>query len=430
MNRKTNYLEKYNFNKKSVIIYAVFLVEFLVFFILRTKLHYLISPIILTTSGLLVALLPIYYLYPVNRTVNNTNLLNKKYVFFVLGLFFIVFIIWAKFIFYNNPIDISKSDIIPSINSIYIERFVNNELVYAKSLVLGFGYCTPNYLPFHWLPFLPARLLSFDFRWICLAAYFITVIFYTISILKHANKNTSTYIKLSLPIFFLLLIFFKQSNELAHTVELLIVSYYFLLAIFINNNSILGKSVGMATTILSRYVVVFYLPIAMLIEWYKNKLNFFKQFFIVTFLVSIFYIIPFLSKDWNVFFDGVSSYSIAAIVEWKGQAWQAPNDNPFQLFQGLGFASWIYKFSNQTIIEKVNLCKQIMLCLTAISIVALIVIIFKQQQKVYSNYLHLMALKIILTIVFAFSLVPYSYLFWSSFVVSIVIISNYNLFNE
>ncbi|MES2655975.1 MAG: hypothetical protein V4620_10325 [Bacteroidota bacterium] len=417
-------------NKTGLVIYALFLVELLVFFIFKKQLDFIVAPIVFTVCGLAIAYYPLVK-EPLSDAGNRAHQKPNKYiVYLALAIVSLSFCLWAHFIFINNPIDIKKSDIIPYINEVYVKRFINNEWVYAKAPGLGYGNWTPNYLPFHWFPFVLAKVLQIDFRWIPFVAYLLSVFIYAKQLLKQAHSAINITGKLLLPFVILFFIYFKQTSELAHTVELLIASYYFLLSIFINNNSLGGRGFSLTATLLSRYVVIFYLPVALLIEWLSNRKQAILQVVFVLVAVSICYIIPFLSRDWSIFTEGAKSYDIATLGEWDGQDWQPKTDNPFQLFQGLGFASWIYLLSNAPLPARVDLHKHIMFVAIIISIVCLAYIVLKKHKTVKPQFLHLLALKTLLTIVFAFALVPYNYLFWSSIVISITIVSNYKLVDE
>ncbi|MES2725843.1 MAG: hypothetical protein V4643_01985 [Bacteroidota bacterium] len=417
-------------NKTGLVIYTLFLVELLVFFMFKKQLDFIVAPIVFTVCGLAIAYYPLVK-EPLGDAGNRAPQKPNKYiVYLALAIVSLSFCLWAHFIFINNPIDIKKSDIIPYINEVYVKRFINNEWVYAKAPGLGYGNWTPNYLPFHWFPFVLAKVLQIDFRWIPFVAYLLSVFVYAKQLLKQAHSAINITGKLLLPFVILFFICFKQTSELAHTVELLIASYYFLLSIFINNNSLLGRGFSLTATLLSRYVVIFYLPVALLIEWLSNRKQAILQVVFVLVAVSICYVIPFLSRDWSIFTEGAKSYDIATLGEWDGQDWQPKTDNPFQLFQGLGFASWVYLLSNAPLPARVDLHKHIMFVAIIISIVCLAYIVLKKHKTVKPQFLHLLALKTLLTIVFAFALVPYNYLFWSSIVISITIVSNYKLVDE
>ncbi len=404
-------------------IHLLVLLEFFIFFYLGNKLEFIISPILYIAVCFLIAFN--YLKTFINIDVNFNSYHSKKWSYILFASAIILFSVWANKIIVLNPIDIKISDIIPYINDLYLKRLFNGEFVYNIAPGMGYGNWTPNYLTFHWLPFVISYFFQFDHRWTVLAVFFITVYIYMFHFIS-ANNAKQYWFKASLPFLFLLLLFYKQPGNFAHTVELLIASYYFLLAMFLIKNNVIGKSLGLTLTVLSRYIVVFHIPIALVIEFYLNKKQLFKQIVTVVILVSAFYIIPFLLKDNSIFFKGAAAYDLAALGEWDGQSWQQPNDSPFQLFQGLGFASWAYSFLNGSLDFKIYIFKIIMLSSCLMTILFLIIYFIKNKNKYKIGNWHLASLKIIITVILSFSLVPYSYLFWTNLVLSIVMLGSIN----
>ncbi len=412
---KSSFILKYEFQ-------LLVFIEFFIFFYLGNKLEFIVSPIILTATSLFIAY---KFLIQKNELIpDNANYEVKKIYKLLYVLLLILFGFWAYFIMLKNPIDIKTSDIIPYINDLYLKRLFNGEFIYNLAPGLGYGNWTPNYLPFHWLPFAISYYFQFDHRWIVFGTYLIAVYIYLFHFIK-AQTQQDFLIKACLPFIFLIHVFFKQSGNFAHTVELLIASYYFILAMFIIKNNVLGKSIGLVITVLSRYIVVFYIPIALLIEYYLNNKKILIQIVLVIVMISAFYLIPFLLKDTSIFFKGAASYDLAALGEWNGQSWQQAHDRPHQLFQGLGFASWAYSFLNGSLENRIYIFKTIMLLITCISILIIGIYFIKNKHKHSLANWHLASLKVILTIVISFSLVPYSYLFWSTIILSIVMVSKY-----
>lgn len=409
---KSSFITKYGLQ------IGVFL-EFILFFYLNNKLEYLISPVIFIFSSILV----IYFFLKSNlndsKPLQQNNFKKNNLILFSIGL--VIFSIWAYYIMINNPIDIAKSDIIPYINDLYLKRLFNNEYVYELAPGLGYGNWTPNYLTFHWLPFAISYYFHFDHRWIVLAAFFISIYVYLFHFIKYQNSN-EYWLKASLPFIFLANLFYKQASTFAHTVELLIGSYYFILGMYLLKNQLVGKSIGITLTVLSRYLVIFYIPIALVIEYFANKKLLLKQVLLVLLLVLVFYIIPFMIKDPNIFFKGAASYDLAALGEWDGQSWQPVSDRPFQLFQGLGFASWGYNFLPGSLTQKIQMFKIIMITTIIITILLTIYYIVKNRLKIQPEKYNLASLKLILTVLLSFSLVPYPYLFWTNLILSIVML--------
>ena len=404
-------------------IHLLVLLEFFIFFYLGNKLEFIISPILYIAVCFLISLN--YLKTFINVDVNFNSYHSKKWSYILFASAIILFSVWANQIILKSPIDIKTSDIIPYINDLYLKRLFNGEFVYNIAPGMGYGNWTPNYLTFHWLPFVISYFFQFDHRWVVLAVFFISVYIYLFHFIS-AKSQKEYWFKASLPFLFLLLLFYNQPGNFAHTVELLIASYYFLLAMFLLKNNVIGKSLGLTLTLLSRYIVVFYIPIALVIEFYLNKKQLLKQMVTVVILVSVFYIIPFLMKDCGIFFKGAASYDLAALGEWDGQSWQQATDRPHHLFQGLGFASWGYSFLNGSLEHKIHVFKIIMFSSCLMTILFLIIYFIKNKNKYQIGNWHLASLKIIITVILSFSLVPYSYLFWTNLVLSIVMLGSIN----
>ena len=67
-----------------------------------------------------------------------------------------------------------------------------------------------------------------------------------------------------------------------------------------------------------------------------------------------------------------------------------------------------------------------MLSSCLMTILFLIIYFMKNKNKYKIGNWHLASLKIIITVILSFSLVPYSYLFWTNLVLSIVMLGSIN----
>ncbi len=419
-------------NKSGLIIYVLCILELIVFFVLANNLHFIISPLLILLIGVVIAFYPLYN--KPNEAVISIEKLNKKHrIIAWLGIvcLFILFVLWANTLYLKMPIDVKCSDIIPCIQVFYVERFVRGEFVYTPvPFQDGSGMFTPNYLPAHWFPFVIARKFYFDYRWVALLVYYVGVIIYSYFILKAKKIKLNTLFKLLLPFILLFFILKFEEATFSCTVEIMIVGYYLILSTFLMQQSTVGIGLGLTLTILSRYAVLFYLPVAVVIGWVGKR----KQLFLITVITAVIillcYVIPFLSKNWSMFSDSQIAYRKAAIGEWNGQSWQALGDRPCQLFKGFGFASWVYLISRDTLIAKISYLQNLFFIVLICIIGILTFINYKKQKTVNHSFLQLASLKIILLVCFSFVSVPYSYLFWSSFAISIVIVSQYNVINK
>lgn len=350
---------------------------------------------------------------------------TSTFLIILWGLLTLVAIIWAHFIYQANPIDITKSDILPLIKEVYYNRFIHGEFVYGN--VQGYDYkdWTPNYLPLHWLPFVPAFYWGFDPRWISLGALLVVIGLYFLVVIKKKNSFPDKLINTLLPFIILFAIFYKQTLSVAHNVELLIAAFYMMLAMGIRNNNKLYTIIGFTTTILSRYMSLFFLPLNLYDSYRKKKQSAVFTYLIILLLIAILYIIPFYSVDPLIFIKGASAYDIAALGEWTGQSWQQPGDLPYQLFQGYGFASYFYRFCPGDLSLKITVLKYVLLSVMLLKII-LSIALHKRLGK--NPEFSIIILFLTITLFPCFALVPYNYLFWNLLFVSPVMLMNIRLF--
>jgi hypothetical protein len=124
------------------------------------------------------------------------------------------------------------------------------------------------------------------------------------------------------------------------------------------------------------------------------------------------YVIPFLilEDDLGAFLRGFSSYPIAAMGEWKGQAWQAAGDPPWQLFRGSGFAAWFYTLVPGDLVTKFTICRYTHLSISLGGALLAFGIWYRNRNRIPHGILWVYSLKVYLTIFYAFMIVPYEYL--------------------
>ncbi|MFA6261320.1 MAG: hypothetical protein WC760_07630 [Bacteroidia bacterium] len=322
----------------------------------------------------------------------------------------IAVVYWAGLIFRQQPVDIEKSDIIPLMRDVYFKRLWTGEFVYAILNGYGYGEWTPNYLPMHWMPFIPAFLLQVDPRWIVVLVMLIALNCYTLFVVKLETGLNDKIAKIIFPFTLIFYMMFKQPAAVAHTVEWMIAGFYILLGIGLTQNNRTLTAAGFSFTLMSRYMSVFYLPIDIYTHWKeKNKKQVWIYLAMLAFILFI-YIIPFLLTDPTIFLNGAKAYDLAAFGEWKGQAWQQPGERPYQLFQGYGLASWYYSWFPGNLNEKIHALKLSLLISMGLMIIALLV-----SYRYYGKHplFRVVACWLILGVFTSFVLVPYNYLFWN-----------------
>ncbi len=420
-------------NKKNWYLFIAFLLEILFIFYVKNVFEFVVSPLIIIGSGLFLAIYP-YFLLQENKEFfleeNTANALtsngNLKPVLALFSTFTIVTIFIVNYSINNYPINVNESDIIPFIDEIFVKRFMNNEVVYAPYTGFNYGTFTPGYLPLHWFPFVISNVLNINYQWMVVIVFLLACALYTWVLFKNIQQKKWLLINCALPFVLLFTIYYKNGKTAVQCIEIMIMGYYLILATLLFSSNSIVKSIGLILPFLSRYSFLFWLPV----YFYNLLRSNFKKFLLVSIFLGImillFFIIPFVLPIPEMLKTFNANYTTSILGEWKGQSWQAPTDRPFQLFQGIGLASWFYQFGSGTLIERIELNKNALFLFSITASLLIILFRSKIRKTVGSNLFSLLALKFMLTIFYAFIMVPYDYLNWVPLVISIVILSRIN----
>ena len=410
-------------------LYVAFVVEILFLFYKKGEFGFVVSPILLITAGLFLAVWP-YFMQRKNPNAflvlnQEHNQLSKQHVILVFGLLAAIALlmgIWIKSLMLQYPINIKHSDIIPFIEEVYLKRFALAEPIYAEVDGYGYGKGHPGYMPFHWMFFVISYFLNIDHRWIPFAGFIIATAIYTYVLCCNFASFKQVILLMCLPLFVLFTIYFENGSDAMHTIEILVLAYYLILGVSLFSRHIWAQALALSMPILSRYALVFWLPVHFLNMLPKQT----KRFFLLGFSllgIVLLILLPFLIQTPDMFNNFNSAYAKAALGEWNGQDWQQPGDKPFQLFRGLGLASWYYEFYTGTLIEKIEAIKQHLFYVSVLGMLVLLIVYRFVKDIIPSNLYSLLALKISLTLFYAFMIIPYNYLNWLPMMISVVILS-------
>jgi hypothetical protein len=270
------------------------------------------------------------------------------------------------------------------------------------------------------LPFTFAELLHKDYRWIAF-------IVWCIACLKLFNSSMKIN-KYPLGLFLLLLLLngnYLLANEfnsliILTTVEIMIAGYYMLFISGLNQQNAIIQGLFISCCLLSRYSLILWLPLyAFVLLISKNRKLLIGASITIIIMALIFYIIPFMSKDWSSFYNGYKYYDKAALHEWT----YIVDGKPVQLFQGTGFAYYIYtRFTNLDIMQRINLIQKIhLIACISISLIMGLWYYFNKDKINYKIFL-LGSFKIYLSVFLFLIQVPYVYLMITGSFVSIAIL--------
>jgi hypothetical protein len=419
--------------KNTLYLFVAFLLELIILFFLKNELEFIVSPIIFSGAGLFLAIFPYFVLKKeanafnyVSKKIDLEYCISKKNVFAYFIILIVASILLAHHTISLHPLNINQSDIIPFIDEVFVKRFINGEYVYSNYSGFNYGTFTPGYLPFHWGPFLLSKLIHLNYQWVSTIVFLLASSVYLFYLIKHIQNNRWLLINVSLPFLVLFLIYLKSGGSGVQSIEVLVLGYYLLLSISIFTKNVFIKSIGIVMPLLSRYSFLFWLPIYFYNLLRSNLKIFLLVSVIVTSIVLLFFVIPFVLPNPEILLKMNANYITSTVEEWNGQSWQAPSDRPFQLFQGIGFASWFYEFGTGSLVNRIELTKTFLFAMSAIAMLFMILFYKKIRATIDKDLFSLLTLKLMLTIFYALIMIPYDYLNWVPLILSIVILSRIN----
>jgi hypothetical protein len=301
----------------------------------------------------------------------------------------------------------SSSDVIPQITTL-VQRFLQGEQPYYT---IQFPEYTlfPTYLPFQWMPYIICEWLHKDYRWVPTLALWIVSCYHFINSRKAA---TSVFLQLFVPIWPLLvwLVFILHDWKVfVFTVEGLIAGYYFFVAAGLSRKRPWLFVPAIALCLLSRYSIVFWVPLCLLLLFvagYRRQAIATGVTILACFV--LFYWMPFLRKDPQIFMKGYAYHTNAAYGEWLRDL------NTFggkvYLLNGLGFTSYALKWLPGDEGHILMLYKNIHLAVCAITVLLLGGYFIRYRTRYDVNTFLLFSFKVYLAVFYAFIQIPYKYL--------------------
>jgi hypothetical protein len=334
------------------------------------------------------------------------------YIITIVLIGILVIPIWQDYseIMINYEIMPYQSDIIPSIQT-YVQRLLSGETVYKVVHFPGYDL-TPDYVSLTWLPYVFAEIFGLDYRIFSLLLFFTFVLIYSFYLIKQNRKNIIAYLIPVVSFLFLYSLIFYSPSIFGRTLELTIAVFYMILAITVMNKNKLVIVLGILLCLLSRYALSFWLVSYLLILLYDRG---FKDFIIINFyilvgIITIF--IPFISHDLNLFIDGLKYYSRVSINEWKFHGPHEPNDKPYTLSKGFGFAIYFYDYVAGALRGRLQTLQVVHLIVSIVSGLSIYFIYIFNRIKIKDAKIFLIfALKFFLMIFYVFIQIPYDYLY-------------------
>ncbi len=208
------------------------------------------------------------------------------------------------------------SDVIPQLDALY-DRFSRGEQPYYPLPLAGYSPF-PVYMPLHWLPIGIARFLNMDLRVFGMLILCVGIMIYGYTFIKRLNTTWGKILAVILPICALLGFYIFRTLDLILNFETPIAAYYLILALGLSRRNILLITVGLILCILSRYTLVFWIPLFAILLWIniprKQSLMVWAT---VAMAILFIYIIPFYLRAPSALLSGIKYHNGAAVGEWS-----------------------------------------------------------------------------------------------------------------
>jgi len=209
----------------------------------------------------------------------------------------------------------SYSDVIPQLDFLFT-RFRQGLQPYEALPQLGW-HPYPVYMPMHWLPLGIGYALHIDIRWVGI----LLLAFASGLWGRYVWQSTlSTVVKILLSLLpgialYGYMLFARM--DISVSLETIIAAYYLVLAAGLANRNIVLTTVGIILCLLSRYTMIFWLPLFAILLWMNKPLKTsIAVWASAAIAVILLYVVPFLAKDPQILAKGIAYHNHCAIAEW------------------------------------------------------------------------------------------------------------------
>ena len=315
-------------------------------------------------------------------------------------------------VFKEIPVDPYWSDIIPSIQ-LYVTRLLGGEAVYVPMEFPGWTVL-PTYFPMMWLPYIPAEVFGFDYRWVAFGLFAAAVAAWVWKTARSGGGWPALAMLSGVPFLVVWLMATGVRGQVfGMAVELMPVALYLFLALALMQNRAWVWAAAITACLLSRYAFTFWLPVFFLVAlleegWWKSV----RTGLFVAGGVLLLYVLPFLSKDWTILQNGLDYYHTTAVGQWHPQSFQSPGEKPFHLKQGFSFALLFYDLAEGEVEDRLALNQKVHLLVCSVAALLLFAGYFRWRKRLDWRIYLLIGLKFYLSVFYGFFHVPFSYLYW------------------
>jgi hypothetical protein len=277
-----------------------------------------------------------------------------------------------------------------------------------------------------YLPFIAAELMGIDYRWLAYLSFIIILLLWVKKVLVHESQVNEISIKL-IAIFAGMILLHKYDwSSFAFSLELIDVAFYLFLALSFFARDWRIKAIAILFCLLSRYAFVFWLPLYVVSYYIEHgKKEAFKIAGLVVLGVVVLYVLPFMTKQPTLFFDGLKYYDKTAIGQWEDiPSWYQEVGKPFTLTRGLSTSIYFYDFWNGDLLAKLSAARKVHTILCLLSVVFMGFLYWRWRKRSDFNYggFLLLSLKFYFIFFYGFFYVPFAYLYFIPLFFSLAIL--------
>jgi hypothetical protein len=311
---------------------------------------------------------------------------------------------WCLYWFDEMPVDISNADMLPIIK-VMGERFIAGQhgRVYDPIPAIWHGV-QPIYLPAMWLPYVPAVAMGIDIRWIAVAgllfAFGAFVVLY-----QPAGNRSSFFLAVLAFLLFWWIVADNTPGIVSVSEEGVVIGYYVFLVITLVSGKPWLTGIAISLCMLSRYALVGWIPAYVLWLVLEKKG---KRLSVVSLTGILCFILLFLLPVGWVTFVRLAHLP-ADYIGFAARVWK---DSP-EVFSTAPGMAWFFGRNGTVILHGL---------LIFLSFTLPIAFTVSAVRRRRSN-IPLATLKLSLVVFYCFIDVPYLYLFYTSSLVSLIILA-------
>jgi hypothetical protein len=311
---------------------------------------------------------------------------------------------WCLYWFDELPIDITNADMLPIIK-VMAGRFLagQHSHVYDPIPTIWHGV-QPIYLPAMWLPYVPAVAMGIDIRWIAIAgllfAFGAFIVLY-----KPSGSRSAFFLGVLAFLLFWWIVADNTPGIVSVSEEGVVIGYYTLLVLALVSGKPWLTGIAISLCMLSRYALVGWIPAYVLWLILQKRT---KQLSIISLTgIGCFVLIFLVPVGWVTFKR--LAYLPHDYISFAGRVWK---DSP-EVFSTAPGLAWFFGRDGTAILHGLLIFFSFTLPM-AFTVYAI---------RRGRNNVPLAALKLSLVVFYCFIDVPYLYLFYTSSVVSLLILA-------